>query len=120
MTTSDPCYCGSPDYVPEINVCGDAHTRHCPVHGLDLWYDTCWGCHDGVSCQACRDAATRRAGVAFNWVRRTLRIVGVRFDCVDPTGKKFKLAAWATTLPKALRRFAAYHPPITGVDGGDT
>lgn len=30
--------------VPEVNVCGYLHTTHCPVHGSDLWYDTCWAC----------------------------------------------------------------------------
>jgi hypothetical protein len=85
---------------------------------LDLWFDTCWGCHTGVTCKACRDAATRRAGRPFNWVRRVLPIAGIRINCVDPSGKHFKLAAWATTLPKALNRFAAHRPPVTGVYEG--
>lgn len=102
------------DYVPEVNVCGDEHTNYCPVHGLDLWYDTCWGCYDTVRCKACIAWSDRTTGRSMRWVHRITPIVGVRLDCVDTaTGKPFKLAAWAGSLPAAMRRFAAHARGIT-------
>lgn len=103
------------NHIPEVNVCGDAHTRYCPVHGDDLWYDTCWGCYGPVRCQACMAWSNRKTGLNTDrWVQRTTRIVGMRIHCVDPSsGKNFKLEAWGCSLPAAMRRFAAHARRLT-------
>lgn len=71
-------------------------------------------CHGPVTCPKCVAWSNHQTGTNHDrWIRRTMRIVGMRLHCIDRNGRPFKLASWAGSLPAAMRRFAAHARKIT-------